>query len=165
MKILVLSDSHRTQTHMHQAVRRERPDQILHLGDHLHDAQRLQTEFPEISVFAVPGNCDVLEAGGNPIAIREFAGVRVFLTHGHVHGVKQGLLRLELAAREAAAQVVVFGHTHQALCAQKEGLWMLNPGSCMAGSHPSYGVILVENGKIICYTVTNLHESETQTCY
>lgn len=157
MKILVLSDSHRTLIHMRAAVQREQPDQVLHLGDHEPDAARLQADFPQIPVYSVAGNCDLSALNQNPVSIREFAGVRVFMTHGHCHGVKQGLLRLELAAREAEAQIVVFGHTHHALCQKKDGLWLLNPGSCSAGPSPSYGVVLVENGEIACYTVTDMY--------
>ena len=34
MKLLILSDSHGEQEFMQLAVRRERPDAVIHLGDH-----------------------------------------------------------------------------------------------------------------------------------
>ena len=38
MKLLVLSDSHKRMQYMYQAVEREKPDLIIHLGDHDRDA-------------------------------------------------------------------------------------------------------------------------------
>ena len=37
-------------------------------------------------------------------------------------------------------------------CEQVDGLWMLNPGSC-GGRGATYGVISLENGEVMCYTV------------
>lgn len=156
MKILVLSDSHGELRHMCAAIARERPDFLIHLGDHERDVDRLQQLEPALAMCGVPGNCDYAFAGSNPNHVAEYDGVRVFMTHGHVFGVKSSLLRAELAAREAGASVLAFGHTHQALCEEKNGLWLLNPGSCMGGAVPSYGIILVENGNCVCYTETNL---------
>ena len=36
-------------------------------------------------------------------------GVRIFLTHGHLFGVKSGLTRLTLEARRVGAQLALFG--------------------------------------------------------
>ena len=41
MKLLILSDSHREMKYMCDAVRRERPDAVIHLGDLVPDADRL----------------------------------------------------------------------------------------------------------------------------
>ena len=152
MKILVLSDSHGVRRYMEEAILRERPDQILHLGDRSRDAEELETLFPEIPLLSVPGNCDFPLAGQPLVLVREFAGVRVLMTHGHPYGVKSGLLRMELAAREAGADVAVFGHTHRAYCEQLGDLWLMNPGAC-GGGRPSYGVISIENGSALCYTL------------
>ena len=46
MKLLILSDSHREMKYMCDAVRRERPDAVIHLGDLVPDADRLAQEFP-----------------------------------------------------------------------------------------------------------------------
>lgn len=56
MNILVLSDSHGNISNMEEAVEREKPDMILHLGDCWRDAERLRngirtfpwSTFPEI---------------------------------------------------------------------------------------------------------------------
>lgn len=151
MKILILSDSHGMLRYMEEAVERERPDTILHLGDRERDAEELHERFWKIPMLSVPGNCDY-PLPDRPLALlREFGSVRVMMTHGHPYRVKSDLLPLELAAREAGADVVVFGHTHQTYCERHNGLWMLNPGAC-SGGKPGYGIVLVENGTFLCYT-------------
>lgn len=46
MKLLVFSDSHGNVANMEDAVRREEPDQVLHLGDVVRDADALRRRFP-----------------------------------------------------------------------------------------------------------------------
>lgn len=43
LKILVLSDSHRAIGAMYDAAMLEDPDAIMHLGDHVSDAEELST--------------------------------------------------------------------------------------------------------------------------
>ena len=149
MKILVLSDSHGTLSSMENAVERERPDYIFHLGDCQRDARQLETFYPEIPLLSVPGNCDRPLPDARLTLLREFGGVRILLTHGHAYGVKGGLLRLELAAREAGARVALFGHTHRACCEDLDGLWLLNPGAC-SGLRRSCGIVEIQDGSIQC---------------
>ena len=113
MKLLILSDSHGEQEFMQLAVRRERPDAVIHLGDHCADADRLAEEFCGLPVLSVCGNCDLWGPPRAETLLRTFEGVRIFGTHGHRYGVKQGLLRFSLAAQEQQAQVALFGHTRR----------------------------------------------------
>ena len=150
MKILVLSDSHSSRNFMRLCVEKIRPDTIIHLGDYYDDGQSLAEEFPEIDVYQVPGNCD-LHRGYIPdseIRILEFRQVRLYLTHGHRHQVKRGLFALLADARAAGADIVLFGHTHQAVCFEEDGLWVLNPGA--GGSWGgSCGLLEIQDGKIL----------------
>ena len=148
MKLLILSDSHGEQEFMQLAVRRERPDAVIHL-DHCADADRLAEEFCGLPVLSVCGNCDLWGPPRAETLLRTFEGVRIFGTHGHRYGVKQGLLRFSLAAREQQAQVALFGHTHIPYCRQEGGLWLLNPGAC-GGRAPSCGIVTVDGGKAVC---------------
>lgn len=133
------------------AVERERPDRILHLGDVLRDAAALGERYPAIPLDRVPGNCDYsMEL---PVKkLLELEGRRILMTHGHIYNVKVGIGTAVLAAREAGADVLLFGHTHEPLCDFYDGLWILNPGSCRAGFCPTYGVITLTEGKIDCRT-------------
>lgn len=83
-------------------------------------------------VLSVRGNCDLWGPPRAETLLRTFEGVRIFGTHGHRYGVKQGLLRFSLAAQEQQAQVALFGHTHIPYCRQEDGLWLLNPGAAAA---------------------------------
>lgn len=152
MKILVLSDSHGELRYMEQAVFAETPDQIVHLGDKNRDAQALQKKFCRIPFISVPGNCDF--PGTDPtVVVTELGGVRFFITHGHVHAVKFGLLRLGLAAAEAGASVALYGHTHIAAHDMFEAVHLLNPGAAGGGA-PSYGVVeIFPEGGFACRIV------------
>lgn len=151
MKILVFSDSHGAVHGMEQAVLREAPDRIFHLGDFCRDGELLHRRFPDIPIIQVAGNCDQHYTMGRcpEIFLEQLEGVSLYLTHGHRQGVKQGLLRLSLAAREAGAQVALFGHTHVWFCQKKDGLILMNPGSCALNSG-AYGVILIEQNMPVC---------------
>ncbi len=155
MKILVLSDSHRTIGHMERAVLAQRPDYLIHLGDHTADADALARLFPDIPLVSVRGNCDFDPAVPEQ-RLGEWGGVRILMTHGHRYGVKSGLLRLRLAAQEAQAQIALFGHTHQALCQGGPGLWLFNPGSC-GGFRPTCGLIEITGG-VPDFHILNLNE-------
>ena len=105
MKILAVSDSHGTLRYLEEAVEREQPNLIVHLGDRERDAQRLSEHYPQVPMLSVPGNCDHPFPGRQLTLLRELENVRVMITHGHPYGVKSGLLTIELAAREAGAGV------------------------------------------------------------
>ena len=150
MKILVLSDSHSALRFMRQCIDAVKPDAVVHLGDHYDDGEAMAEEYPEIHFYRVPGNCDkyrnVLWAPET--LVERVCGVKLFMTHGHLHGVKMGLGALLRDAQTTDAQAVLFGHTHCALCdCTEQGLWVLNPGSCGYGGG-SAGLIIAENGKI-----------------
>ena len=146
MKLLVLSDSHRRMDYMYQAVESQRPDRIIHLGDHDRDAMRLAERYPDIPLWSVCGNCDY---GAGPERIVDvLEGVRFYVTHGHTLRVKYGLLRAELAAREAEANVLLFGHTHRPLCDWHNGLWMVNPGTCSGMGPVTCAVIELDRGVV-----------------
>lgn len=158
MKLLILSDSHREMEYMRDAVRRERPDAVIHLGDLVPDADRLAEKFPGLPVLSVRGNCDFSQPPRAEELLRTFEGVKIFGVHGHRYRVKQTLLPVEMAARQNGADVLLFGHTHCPYCEYYNGLWMLNPGAC-SGRTPSYGVVQIENGTVNC-RVTDLYAAE-----
>lgn len=145
MKILVFSDSHGSKQTMIDAVYDEAPDCIVHLGDHIRDAERLSECYPEVPMFCVPGNCDFTDNEPD-FLVREIGGVRFFITHGHKYGVKADLTRLSYAALENDATVALFGHTHRPLLHKVfDRLVLFNPGSCSAGEG-SYGIIHTDHG-------------------
>lgn len=150
MKILVLSDSHSTLSCMRLCVTAVKPDAVVHLGDHYDDGVAIKEEFSINQFYQVPGNCDKYRLYA-PVAetlVEKVCGVKLFMTHGHIHRVKTGLGALIADARKTASQAVLFGHTHEAYCNREEdGLWVVNPGSCgyFGGSA---ALIEAQNGEI-----------------
>ncbi len=151
MKILILSDTHRMLSFSRLFLNEMKPDVVIHLGDHYDDAENLMEFYPGHPFYMVPGNCDTYRApiGAPQILVQTLGGVRFYITHGHLHGVKQGTRDLLESARHHNVQVVLYGHTHRKDCRQTaDGLWVVNPGS--AGYYGgSCCLMSVENGKIL----------------
>lgn len=141
IKLLILSDSHGDVGAMVDVVEREKPDEIIHLGDCWEDAGELGYVYPDIPMVRVPGNCDFVSGKPGRLTIAR-EGKTILLAHGHQWRVKSGpLLALE-TGREQGADIVLFGHTHEAMCRQELGMWLMNPGT-VGGRHApaTYGVI------------------------
>ena len=133
MNILLLSDSDSALSFMHYCVRMTYPVVIIHLADNYDDGAALKETFPDIRLYQVPGNCDRYRCPpwAAEVQMVPLDGVRLFLTHGHRHRVKQSIEELLADARKDRVQAVLYGHTHVAECHQEsDGLWVLNPGSC-----------------------------------
>lgn len=151
MKILVFSDSHRALSFMRQCIDRVKPDCILHLGDHYTDGEAVHQEYPDILFYQVPGNCDVYSCPpfAREMLVQRLGGVDLYLTHGHIHRVKQGRYALLRDARACNCAAALYGHTHIPDCHQEEdGLWVLNPGAAKY-SGGTAGIIEITDKKII----------------
>ena len=151
MRILVLSDSHGNVENMIRCAALAEPGAILHLGDCRHDAEALHRHYPGIPMQCVPGNCD-WGAVDAPEVLTEYGGVRILMMHGHTRHVKAGAMSAVFAAREMGAQILLYGHTHQPLVDFDGTLWVMNPGSCMGTCPITCGLILLEDGRIVCRT-------------
>lgn len=154
MKILILSDSHGDVGTMIDIVEREQPNEIFHLGDCVRDAESLSFACPELPVIMVPGNCDGW-TGMQERLLLEREGVRILLAHGHRWHVKSGAGAALADARMSGADILLYGHTHQAVCCTEEdGLWRMNPGTVGGiGARATYGVIQLEKGRAECKIV------------
>lgn len=140
MRILVVSDTHGNFGNLRRAILAQPgAEVVIHLGDGEDDLLRAQRTFPERAFFAVRGNCD-LASSLPPAGEYEAEGARVFFTHGHLYGVKSGQYAIVCAARERKANVLLYGHTHQAFTDYEDGLYMMNPGS-LNGWPATYGTV------------------------
>ncbi|MDH7576887.1 MAG: metallophosphoesterase [Bacillota bacterium] len=143
MRIGILSDSHGDLSRAEQAVAQMGAvDLLVHAGDYYRDALHLGKLFG-FEVRAVVGNCD-RSAPGPAEEILEIQGHRIYLTHGHLYGVKHGLMRLYYRTCEIGAEMVIFGHTHVAQSEEIEGIYFLNPGSVAwprIGGKSTYAVL------------------------
>lgn len=150
MKILIVSDSHGETGAIRQAIAAEKPERVFFLGDVVRDIRRVEAGNPGLLVDAVVGNCDSYGGEEGPEELeRTVGGVKFYLTHGHRYRVKLGTGLLYRAGREAGAEVICYGHTHRAESRQREGIWVVNPGTIGGvGSPATYAVAEVESGKV-----------------
>ena len=148
MKAAVFSDTHGNTALMVEAVRRLRPDALIHLGDFERDTEILKREFPEIPLFSVCGNCDFMPM--SPLTdIVPLGPVKAFICHGHSYAVDYGTDRLVYAAQEQGAKIALFGHTHRAYSGEAGGVKVINPGTAGKGRELTYAAIEVfDNGGI-----------------
>jgi len=137
----------------------EKPDFLIHLGDHARDVECLRQQYPFLPIRNVKGNCDLGDFDTPECIFVSYGSIRVMAAHGHHYGVKNSLLRILMAAKESAVHVALFGHTHCAYCELKDGIWLLNPGSCSNRSEGSYAIMEIVDGKLNCY-LNRLNEME-----
>ena len=159
MKCLCFSDSHGNFFTMKAALNKH-PDAeiIFFLGDGLSDFEELIRD-PKRMYIAVRGNCDSSGILGDQMVKKTdsitLMGYRIFLTHGDLYGVKYGLDGIKGLAVDHNADLVLFGHTHQALekyiFTDEGGYYLFNPGSIGGGYgiKPSYGVINITDKGIL----------------
>ena len=151
MRVLVVSDVHGDLRGLCEAIEQQPTAKtVFFLGDGLRQAEDAADLYPDRTFYMVPGNCDF---GSDAIPIRQetVGGKRFYFTHGHRHDVKYTLYRLELAAREAEADIVLFGHTHNPYEEYVDGLYLFNPGSLRYGR--TYGYVDIVGDSLITAVV------------
>ena len=148
MKVCVFSDSHGYAGNMMTAIELEKPDLCFFLGDGERDIARVIEEYPDLPVYAVKGNCD-FRSDLKKLLIFNVEGVIIFATHGHLSNVKyeEELRTLTYQAKEAGADIALFGHTHYQYLSENDGVTLLNPGTIGYGYYCSYAVLNIENGE------------------
>ena len=85
MKAAVFSDTHSNTALLLEAVRRCRPDAVIHLGDYERDTEALKREFPDIPLFNVCGNCDMFPSAPLVDTV-QLGPVKALICHGHTLG-------------------------------------------------------------------------------
>ena len=145
MKLYVISDTHgRIDKALNVYKMLGTVDLIIHLGDMERDARRI-SEITDKTVISVMGNNEsayekedfhILETGyGN-----------LLLTHGHKQKVKRGLQNLLYRTAELGCKAALFGHTHEPVFTESDGIYLLNPGSLTVpkdGTAGSYAIVNV----------------------
>lgn len=149
MKILVVSDTHGDFNSLLRAVKAQ-PDAevIVHCGDGDEQVQLLKDTYKDKMIVGVRGNCDWNSFLPSTETL-SILGKKIFITHGHLYDAKIGLYKIMCAAREAEADILLYGHTHIAMTSYEDGLHLMNPGSCH-GYMASYGILeITEKGDIL----------------
>lgn len=140
MKVLVLSDSHGDFYNVNKILQSQPGAEVVFfLGDGLNDIERCRLNYPEKMFITVRGNCD----WGSDAPIEQFfsiEGKKIMATHGHTYNVKFTYSEAIYRARENKCEVLLFGHTHNAVTAYDHGLYIMNPGSAH-GYGATYGLL------------------------
>ena len=155
MDILVFSDSHGRSDNISTVIEncRTKPDAVIFLGDGLRDLA--WTVPDDVPVYSVKGNCDFYGDEETELIIT-LGGKKIFATHGHKYGVKLGYGNIYRRAASIGADILLFGHTHEAFCETvtkgsfdglDRDLFVMNPGSL--GYDRSFGTIVIKNGQIL----------------
>jgi len=159
-KILVLADSHTDINTMRGGVDIEKPDVIIHLGDHIADAALLNKVYPLIKMYNVLGNTDAKNENEEEwIKYVDICGKRIMLTHGNIF-LNESTISADISTifnndnRSANADIILFGHTHAPYINYRYNRWVMNPGSIRRipgkNIHATYGILKIDSGKIQC---------------
>jgi len=144
MKALILSDSHGATELLAQILRENIQDvrHVVHLGDGCDDAAFFSHKYPDASFHVVSGNCDASKEFPQKRFVT-ISGKKIFMTHGHIYGVKTSYDRICYAALEAGADICLFGHTHVPVVFEYSGIRFMNPGAVFpyGDDFPKYGII------------------------
>lgn len=152
MLVAVVSDTHRSDSCV-KSIKTliKDADILIHLGDNVEDAEELEREFKG-EVYIVAGNCDFSRKYPKDRLI-DIEGKKIFMTHGDLYAVKMGLNSIYYKGREIEADIVLFGHTHQAMIERTNELILMNPGSPSLSrlSKKSIGFISIDDGEAEVY--------------
>ena len=145
---LVISDTHENIAFAEDLIATESPDVIIHLGDHSSDADEIKSDFPEIPMYSVRGNCDLMSFSPDRDVV-PLGPVKAFITHGHLYNVRYGVDSLVYAAQEADCKIAIFGHTHTPYHEDIGGVKVINPGTAGKGRKPTAALLEVyDNGAV-----------------
>ena len=165
MRILVFSDSHNNSDRMEAALKANlraprsagELEAVFFLGDGIGDFERLRGKYPGPRYSAVLGNCDGyrLLDGGSYEKTVDCGGFRFLLSHGHRLSVKNGIQRAADYAIAKGADVLLFGHTHEAFDERIDGssggsVRCINPGSIGAWYGASFALLGIRDGQLLC---------------
>ncbi|MBR2699038.1 MAG: metallophosphoesterase [Clostridia bacterium] len=147
VRLGVVSDSHQSRfwtERFLEVANRERFDAVFHLGDGESEARWLSRRLKMPMQF-VAGNCDMFSKVGREV-FASYEGHRILACHGHLHDVKWGLDQLSYYAGEHGADIVLYGHTHEAAVEYVGPVMMVNPGALMRGR---YAVLTLDGKRVI----------------
>ena len=161
LTFLIASDTHGRADLLLEAFRRAKPDGVFFLGDGLRDLNVLPGD---TTLRAVCGNCDwTAHEDAPPVRVEQIAGYTVYLTHGHLQGVKLSLDTAIQNAAAAGADVLLHGHTHIPFektysigtkignTVLKRPLLAVCPGSLgqPPDGHPSFATLTLAEGGVL----------------
>lgn len=148
MKIVVMSDTHlyRVNDDLKTICDRycQDADRVIHLGDWVRGP--ILNYMEQYPLEAVAGNMDdhVIQNHLPAKKVIRLGGHRIGLIHGWGAA---STLRSRLSQEFSNVDAIFFGHTHQPVQLQENGIFWFNPGSVFSGrggSPPSLGIVYLQ---------------------
>jgi len=157
MKVGVVSDTHMTRMSkaLPQALTEEfrKVDLILHLGDWVDMVvyDQLAALAPVEGIAGNNDGWDIIQKFGER-KILQLDGVRIGMVHGHTPYSGKGTDGNALKAfADEEVDCILFGHSHQPLMRNENGILLFNPGSPTDKRREplySFGILDIEDGAI-----------------
>ena len=127
MRIVVVSDSHKDFYSLQKAVLSQpSAEVVVFCGDGDDDMDTLAMTIPDKMILE---------------------GKKLFITHGHLFGVKSDYSQIINQAHLLETDILLFGHTHVPYTAYDDGMYIMNPGSI--GYTGTYGIIDITSSGIM----------------
>lgn len=150
MKVLIVSDTHGNNTNYLNAVKKEKPfDLVIHCGD-TDGSEYTISKAAECPTEIVLGNNDFFSYLPKEREI-EIEGYRIWITHGHNYYVSMNNEIIKEEAKERGMDIVVYGHTHKPVIDIEKNIIAVNPGSLtyprQEGKKPSYMIMQIAKNK------------------
>ncbi len=156
MRYLIISDTHNNTYYLNRVLNKVgNLDGLFHLGDFCGHESDIQA-MVECDTYMIGGNNDFFCDLERELLV-EIGSYRIFMAHGHRYGVGYGQERILEAGKDLAANIVMFGHTHKPLIMQKEGIYLINPGSIsqprQEGRIPTYIIMEFDRFGVVHFTL------------
>lgn len=149
MKLLLVSDTHGREETLEQALEREKPDFLCHMGD-VEGAEDYIRGITKCPLAMVSGNNDFY-TDLNPEVLFELEGFKIFMTHGHYYYLYGGTDHLKSVGLQKGADIVLYGHTHRPSLEIDQDIILANPGSLtyprQEKRRPSYMILWLKKGE------------------
>ena len=127
--ILIVSDYHKNEEALLNLISKYKPQYILCCGD----GESNDEFYLNNNIISVKGNCDY--ANLPLIKALDIFDMKIIMTHGHLHNVYFDTFKLYLLAKEQNRDYVLFGHTHQQMLDEYDGVKFINPGALKDGHY------------------------------
>ncbi|MBR6788259.1 MAG: metallophosphoesterase [Clostridia bacterium] len=141
MRAIVVSDTHGYYANLHEILKAlGEYDVLIHLGDGYSDLRFIKP-YINADIVCVGGNNDFSSDNLRKEVIIELFGEKIFCTHGHRYGVRQGRETLSKVALANGCKYALYGHTHEVMDEMIGEVRCMNPGSI---GYPLNGRALIE---------------------
>ncbi len=158
MKVLIVSDTHRSNKNYFQVLELHKPDMVIHCGD-AEGSEYALSSAADCPVQIVAGNNDFFAElpGELEFSIDKY---KVWVTHGHAYYVSMGNERIKREAIARGKDIVIYGHTHKPVIDIGDEVIALNPGSLsyprQDNHRPSYMIMELDRFGELHFTISYL---------